>query len=382
MHRFPALCLLLLLPALLPPVQAEPPARYQLLDLGTLGGKNCHAFALNDRAQVVGSSQTAAGVYHAFLWEKGRMRDLGTLPSDGSSAALAINEKGQAVGVSDNNDRPQYGVPFNDSFARPVAWNDGVIRKLPADDSGAATGINDAGYIIETISDTGTSTAFLLKGETRADLGSFGGGYSQATAINGRGEVVGTSFTVRGKSGNIFNHGFLWVNGRMRNLGLPDVTGVNALNGHEQIVGMACVNPSLPSRKQHLEAFLWKKGKTHFLGRLPGSRGNSAARGINDRSQIVGWSHTKAGDSQAVLWQDGKMVNLNQRAQVPAGWTLDGAEMVNNRGQILCRGYTITVHLKSHSYVIISGGGIPGEVRHSFLLTPAPASWPPQSPHS
>lgn len=375
------LLLCLLFSALLSPAAAQAPTRYQLLDIGTLGGKNCHEFALNDRAQVVGSSQTTAGVFHALLWEKGRMRDLGTLSSDGSSAALAINGKGQAVGLSDKPARTQFGVGFDDAFARPVAWDDGEIRRLPTGDGGAATGINDAGHIIETISDDGASTAFLLKDEARADLGSFGGGYSRATDINSRGEVVGTSFTARDKSGNSYKHGFLWAGGRMRNLGLADVTGVDALDGHEQVVGMACANPALPPRKQHLEAFLWQNGKTRFLGRLPGGHGNSAACGINDCGQIVGWSHTKAGDGQAVLWQEGRIINLNSCTRTQPRWVLDAAEAINGRGQILCQGYTIAAR-KGRSYAISPGSDPPGETQHSFLLTPVPASRPPQSPHS
>ena len=37
-------------------------------DLGTLGGSESMAFAINDAGQVVGNSATASGDLHVFLW--------------------------------------------------------------------------------------------------------------------------------------------------------------------------------------------------------------------------------------------------------------------------------------------------------------------------
>jgi probable HAF family extracellular repeat protein len=53
------------------------------------------ATGLNDRDDVVGVSGD-----HAFLYRRGTLSDLGTLPGDASSSANAINEDGEIVGVS------------------------------------------------------------------------------------------------------------------------------------------------------------------------------------------------------------------------------------------------------------------------------------------
>jgi uncharacterized membrane protein len=37
-------------------------------DLGTLGGDNSGAAAINDKGQVGGESQTSSGDFHAVLW--------------------------------------------------------------------------------------------------------------------------------------------------------------------------------------------------------------------------------------------------------------------------------------------------------------------------
>src|SRR5690242_8555759 len=62
---------------------------YVVTDLGTLpGGASSNAYDINDRGQVVGSSQVAAGQNHAVLWTPMTpLKDLGTLPGGSDSQA-------------------------------------------------------------------------------------------------------------------------------------------------------------------------------------------------------------------------------------------------------------------------------------------------------
>src|SRR5215510_7691834 len=73
---------------------------FTLIDLRTLGGCCSFAYGVNDRGDVVGTSETVSGELHAFLWRAGIMTDLGTLGGT-FSRAFALNNRGQIVGESD-----------------------------------------------------------------------------------------------------------------------------------------------------------------------------------------------------------------------------------------------------------------------------------------
>ncbi len=140
--------------------------RWTIVDLGTFGArwKSGSAAAVNARAQVVGTNGTAGGQQHAFLWQNGKMRDLGTLGGRDSGAS-AINASGQVIGTSLTS-QPQHVHAF--------IWDDGKMT----------------------------------------DLGTLGGKSSRPRALNDHGQVVGESFTAGGMV-----HAFLWQNGDRCGLG-------------------------------------------------------------------------------------------------------------------------------------------------------------------
>ena len=100
-------------------------------DLGTLGGKESAATAVNERGQVIGESTTAGGATHAFLWQDGKMRDLGTLGGQ-SSSPTAINDVGQVVGASDTvpPPKPPPSSPHTIAYTA-LDDTDGSVHPLP-----------------------------------------------------------------------------------------------------------------------------------------------------------------------------------------------------------------------------------------------------------
>ena len=108
-----------------------------------------------------------------------------------------------------------------------------------------ASAINNLGQIAgESDAKDGTTHAFLWHRGTMTDLGSLGsyigGSGGHVMAINEGGEVIGTTiFADPNSRFGRYRHGFLWKNGRMRDLGTLGgrLTEVAAINERGQIVG-------------------------------------------------------------------------------------------------------------------------------------------------
>jgi probable HAF family extracellular repeat protein len=146
-----------------------------------------------------------------------------------------------------------------------------------------------------------------------------GGVFSQAHAINDRGEVAGVS--------NGQFHGqraTLWENGTPRNLGILDgaLTSVaTGINSHGQVAGFSLATGGD-------KAWLWDEaGGMRDIGLLPGATG-CQAHGINDDAQVVGWCATSEG-RRAFLWTAGTFTDLGTLANSSAE-----ARAINDAGQV------------------------------------------------
>jgi probable HAF family extracellular repeat protein len=138
-----------------------------LKDLGTIG--TCStvsgictsaAFAVNNSGQIVGVSGDSTNTnLRPFIYTNGSMTDLGTLGTSTNGYALAINNMGQVVGYSSDfmSVDPQPGV--NGSFTTATLWTinaDGTASAIDLNSLVAgsgwelwgATGINDNGQIV------------------------------------------------------------------------------------------------------------------------------------------------------------------------------------------------------------------------------------------
>ena len=107
-------------------------------DLGSLGGFDSVAYALNDNDQVVGTSDLPSGYQHAFSWTAATgMVDLGATLGGTGSEARAVNDNGLIVGSS---------TLVRDSAAHATVWTVVTSANPPGPPSGvvAAAGDSDA----------------------------------------------------------------------------------------------------------------------------------------------------------------------------------------------------------------------------------------------
>ena len=95
---------------------------------------------------------TPSGRNHAFLWDRGVMTDLGTLPGFLDSGALGINDLGQVLGKA-------FGVITGGDHAECFVWSRGVMNDL-----GLCLGtplIRDLGVVGNVTTASGYAHVFL-----------------------------------------------------------------------------------------------------------------------------------------------------------------------------------------------------------------------------
>jgi probable HAF family extracellular repeat protein len=286
----------------------------KVTDLGTLGGNESFALSLNNKDQVVGiSSNTILDPFsmfglgtqtRAFIWQHGVMRDLGTLGGP-DAVAGAINDRGQVAGNAYTNSTPNpvTGVPTTD----PFLWEKGKMRDLGTlgGTLGFANDMNSSGEVVGQSNLAGdlANHPFLWKQGSLIDLGTLGGATGAANAINDAGGVTGvatTSEEISPPAARQVYEAFLWKHGVMSDLGTTkgDRCSVGySINNRSQVVGGAGICHGA------LDAFLWDKGSMMNLNDLipPSATHLWLAFNINDQGDIVAVGHLPNGNQHEYL---------------------------------------------------------------------------------
>lgn len=226
------------------------------------GGNNGFATGANNLGQVVGWAENAVHdptciapqvlQFRAAIWEprKNRMRELPPLGDDATSAATAINDSGQVVGISGRCGTAvgafsaEDAVMWENGQPKPIPHLGGVAWNTPMaiNGRGDVAGFSNRNPGVGSAIDWG---AFFVKrgASVATDLGVLEGhGISQGLGLNERRQVVGQSCT----AGFVDCKAFLWEKGALKDLndlvapGYDDVLiAANDINDHGWITGAA-----------------------------------------------------------------------------------------------------------------------------------------------
>ncbi len=347
-----------------PPVAAQQETsvpiglRYELTDLGSLGGERIVALGMNDHGMVVGWAETGPPEceVHAFVWEEGTLTDLGTLGGRWAQA-VDVNNQGQIIGVSltesgelrafyafDGRMRdldvilqwpPPMGTaadnalfgphdpgPRSDSpGAGPEAADEAI-----ADEAAECYRLVLTFFDVTSINEDGRIAAcgyvlgheyphgFLLvplSADPRVmhydyvDLGELPGAQGCLPyCVNDFDEVVGVS-------GNL---AFFWEGGVMRPLDLFTravfyESRATAVNNLGLVAGWYAEGDLQPHH-----GCLWRDG-FRFELEANGAVG-CEARDVNDANQVVGWAFDEGGPI-AALWEGCQLTDLNDVTAIP-----------------------------------------------------------------
>ncbi len=346
--------------SLLPLIAAAQVPVYQIKDLGTLGGKFAQGVDINDAGQITGTSRTAIGAQHAFIYADGKMIDLGTLGGMNSDGA-AINQAGQVAGSSETAD----------GFTHAYRYANGLMTDLGTISGTYSVGnaISNTGIIagLSTVADGEYHATSHSDAAGLQDLGTLGDSYSRGDAINDAGEVAGiyqnqfeshafvysggvmqdlvpgmssyidplgrsinmAGHVVGSYSASGVQHAFLYSDGAALDLGTlgGDSGGAVAINIHDQATGGAAT----ASGEGH--AFLYSSGTLADLGTLGGTY--SMGYAINDAGVVVGTSHTADGYPHPFAYRNGQMIDLRLSGTPEVqGYQIDVASAINSAGQI------------------------------------------------
>lgn len=234
------------------------------VDLGTLGGASSYAADINSGNTVVGWSDTPAGATHAFRWSAAEgMVDLGTLPGDAMSRAVAVLDGGmqgggQILGVSGDNGR-----------WTPVVWSaSGSISALPIP---------------------------LIPGSTMA----------LPTAFNARGDVVGSD------AGG-FQHGWIWSEtGGKYDLSANAQGGSNegaasAVTGSGLVVLTTRAN-TCKHTPECWRTYRWTQAEGYDPLGTPGNdpEANVTGLALNETGTVAGWVTSGTSGATPYRWEAG-----------------------------------------------------------------------------
>ncbi|MEU4626542.1 hypothetical protein AB0G04_41995 [Actinoplanes sp. NPDC023801] len=280
---------------------------------------------INNRGQISGTVLTLyGGPDRPFIWHEGQVTDLETPTGDGGKAA-AIDDDGRVTG---DIWAPPGGGLFNAALwpAGPGLQDLGTLGG-----SSAFPRSIDAGHVVGTIAGD-RDQAFHWKDGTLTRLPATGD--SKAVAVNRYGVIAGTQNLRKGSSSprERREHAFVYANGTVTDLGTLREglwSEARAINDRGQVVGRA----PLEAHGIAWDGFVWSPETGMKI--IDGGAGVAAPEDLNNNGMLVGsYACTNVyGDYGPAVWLTPDSAPV--RLPVPDGFTSSNAVAVNDGGVIV-----------------------------------------------
>jgi probable HAF family extracellular repeat protein len=335
----------------------------RMTDLGTFGGIRSSATIVDNAGDVFGVSQTTQGLSHAFEYQNGTITDLGNyVGAQLYSAPLGIDSAGEILiakfGLPSTGNSPdRVGLLKNGQFTDIGTLGGSLTRAFGMNANGEVVGYST------TDSTNSVSAAFAYDDGVMTNLAAVPGvlataTYSEADGVSANGLVAGTYST----AGNFFSHAFLYANGKTTDIGTLGGSGIEITNVAAD--GTIYGNSNTAAGVYH--AFKYVNGTMTDLGSLGGTNGGSSVNASNDAGRAVGGSSTAVdGQNHPVIFSSQGLTDLG---------TLGGksgyAQAINSFGTVVGSSL-LSDNVTSHAFVYQNGAmsdlGTLGGVNSSAL---------------
>ena len=300
------------------------------------------AVAINEQGVVIGN--LAASGQRSFPWRWVRTKALCLGAGTEQGRAAGINASGLIVGLC---------VPPR-AWSAACAWTEGGAELLPvpdgATDSGAL-GVSDGGLICSTVHlaprRAARYVACLWDHDEPRFLLDDGRYQTWAAGVADDGCVVG--YVSRGQQA----FAAVW-RGAWTLVPLPDGqthSRARAVNTKGQVVGGANDQAGRPY------GWVWDGRRVEVLPPPSGFYGTEAW-GINDLGHVVGTARADPGELKSgpwqvgCLWVEGEVFNLDERLSGLSRWYVMAARGINDRGQIVAAVTDDLTTVSSHAAML------------------------------
>jgi hypothetical protein len=250
-----------------------------------------------------------------------------------------INASGQVSGTSTvdlqqgdeevSDDRPVWYSPSGEGHQVPI-FQETIKNKEgePMDVGGLGYGIDDKGDVVgigvvEADEEASLRGFFAAGGGTPVAVGESdrpSGGASDIFAVNGAGEMVGSTSEIMGHEEPTNTKYYLWKS--------PSAAGI-PLNFDEPTRAIASDGSVAGYRGGQLYLRTPDGKETAVTGLTQAN----LTLGINSSHQVVG-AETVKGAEHAAVWRAGTVTDLNALLPAGSGWVLQRASAINDSGEI------------------------------------------------